>query len=62
MKANIGKNEKKNKAKDNISLEDNANKVIELTRFNVRMIIFKYNYIKLMTKMLFILMWALLNQ
>ncbi len=54
MKANIGKNEKKNKAKDNISLEDNANKVIELTRFNVRMIIFKYNYRKLMPKMLLI--------
>ena len=62
MKANIGKNEKKNKAKDNISLEDNAKKVIELTRFNVRMIIFKYNYRKLMPKMLLILMWALLNQ
>ena len=40
MKANIGKNVKKNKAKDNISLEDNANKVIELTRFNVSKIIF----------------------
>ena len=54
MKANIGKNAKKNKAKDNISLEDNANKVIELTRFNVRIIIFKYNYRKLMPKMLLI--------
>ena len=41
---------------------NNANKVIELTRFNVRMIIFKYNYRKLMPKMLLILMWALLNQ
>ena len=33
MKAN---NAKKNQPKDNKSLEDNANKVIELTRFNVR--------------------------
>ena len=57
MKVNIGKNVKKNKAKDNISLEDNANKVIELTRFNVSDIIFKYtNYRKLMPKMLLILM------
>ena len=57
MKVNIGKNVKKNKAKDNISLEDNANKVIELTRFNVSEIIFKYtNYRKLMPKMLLILM------
>ena len=31
MKANIGKNAKKNKAKDNISLEDNANQVIDMT-------------------------------
>ena len=55
MKVNIGKNVKKNKAKDNISLEDNANKVIELTRFNVSKITFKYtNYRKLMQKMLLI--------
>ena len=55
MKVNIGKNVKKNKAKDNISLEDNANKVIELTRFNVSKITFKYNnYRKLMPKMLLI--------
>ena len=45
MKVNIGKNVKKNKAKDNISLEDNANKVIELTRFNVSKITFKYTTI-----------------
>jgi len=36
MKANNAKNPKKNQPKDNKSLEDNANKVIELTRFNVR--------------------------
>ena len=36
MKANNVKNAKKNQTKDNKSLEDNANKVIELTRFNVR--------------------------
>ncbi len=36
MKANNAKNAKKNQPKDKKSLEDNANKVIELTRFNVR--------------------------
>ena len=38
MKSNIQKNAKniqKNKPGEKISLEDNANKVIELTRFNV---------------------------
>ena len=42
----MAKNAKKNKPKDNISLEDNANKVIELTRFNVRNNNFKINYRK----------------
>ena len=40
MKSNLAKNAKnakKNRAGENISLEDNANKVIELTRFNVRL-------------------------
>ena len=41
MKANPVKNAKKNKQENNISLEDNANKVIELTRFNVSII--EYN-------------------
>lgn len=38
MKLNIQKNQKnipKNKVGEKVSLEDNANKVIELTRFNV---------------------------
>ena len=46
MNANMAKNAKKNKPKDNISLEDNANKVIELTRFNVRNNNFIINYRK----------------
>ena len=37
MKVNKAKNVKKNKPEENINLEDNANKVIELTRFNVRL-------------------------
>ena len=41
--------------KDMKLTKDNANKVIELTRFNVSKIIFKYtNYRKLMQKMLLI--------
>ena len=35
MKVNKAKKAPKNQQGDNISLEDNANKVIELTRFNV---------------------------
>ena len=35
MKVNKAKKAPKNQPGDNISLEDNANKVIELTRFNV---------------------------
>ena len=41
MKVNLVKNAKKNKQENSISLEDNANKVIELTRFNVS-ILLKY--------------------
>ena len=41
MKSNLAKNAKnvkKNNPRENINIEDNANKVIELTRFNVRII------------------------
>ena len=41
MKSNLAKNAKnikKNNHRENINIEDNANKVIELTRFNVRII------------------------
>ena len=41
MKSTLAKNAKnikKNNPRENINIEDNANKVIELTRFNVRII------------------------
>ena len=41
MKSNLAKNAKnikKNNPRENINIEDNANKVIELTRFNVSII------------------------
>ena len=46
MKLNIQKNQKniqKNNAGEKISLEDNANEVIELTRFNVSILFIKIN-------------------